>query len=104
MSFLRLSCPDAASASLDLAVTLGSEGTRRRTRRYLPSGSAAASRKNSDRFRTQPITANERGAEQWVRPEAMDEVEEEDAKGDVKTDDRAKMSVAAKMSLFKVSP
>lgn len=89
---------DAASASLDLAVKPGSEGARRRTRRYLPSGTApAACRKTSDRFRTQPITATEREESSG----ALDEVEEEDSKGDVKTDDRAKMSVAAKMSLFK---
>lgn len=89
---------DAASASLDLAVKPGSEGARRRTRRYLPSGTEpTASRKTSDRFRTQPITATEREESSG----ALDEVEEEDSKGDVKTDDRAKMSVAAKMSLFK---
>lgn len=51
------SCPDAAS-SLDLAVKPGSEGGRRRTRRYLPGGPGAG-RKTSERFRTQPITANE---------------------------------------------
>lgn len=86
------------AASLDLAVKPGPEGARRRTRRYLPSGTApAACRKTSDRFRTQPITATEREESSG----ALDEVEEEDSKGDVKTDDRAKMSVAAKMSLFK---
>ncbi|CAL1587914.1 unnamed protein product [Knipowitschia caucasica] len=92
----QTSAPDAASASLDLALRPGSEA-RRRTRRYLPSGSTVSSRKTSDRFRTQPITATEREQSSGV----LDEVEEEDSKGDVKTDDRAKMSVAAKMSLFK---
>lgn len=53
-------CPDAgrSTSSLDLAVKPGSEGGRRRTRRYLPSGSGGG-RKTSERFRTQPITANE---------------------------------------------
>lgn len=54
------SCPDAgrATSSLDLAVQPGSEGGRRRTRRYLPGGPGGG-RKTSERFRTQPITANE---------------------------------------------
>ncbi len=54
------SCPDAgrATSSLDLAVKPGLEGGRRRTRRYLPGGSGGC-RKTSERFRTQPITANE---------------------------------------------
>lgn len=54
------SCPDAgrATSSLDLAVKPGSEGGRRRTRRYLP-GESGGGRKTSERFRTQPITANE---------------------------------------------
>lgn len=53
---LDTSCP--ATSSLDLAVKPGSEGGRRRTRRYLPGGSGGG-RKTSERFRTQPITANE---------------------------------------------
>ncbi|XP_071324857.1 supervillin isoform X3 [Trachinotus anak] len=91
-------CPDAgrATSSLDLAVKPGSEGGRRRTRRYLP-GSSGGGRKSSDRFRTQPITANEMEESGGL----LDEEEEENCKADVKTDDRAKMSVAAKMSLFK---
>ncbi|XP_030263423.1 supervillin isoform X5 [Sparus aurata] len=89
------SCPDAAS-SLDLAVKPGSEGGRRRTRRYLPGGPGAG-RKTSERFRTQPITANEMEESSGL----LDAEEEGNAKADVKTDDRAKMSVAAKMSLFK---
>lgn len=88
-------CSDAASASLDLALKPGSEGNRRRTRRYLPTGSGSC-RKTSDRFRTQPITANE-----MEESGILDEEEEENSKADVKTDARAKMSVAAKMSLFK---
>lgn len=54
------SCPDAgrATSSLDLAVKPGSEGGRRRTRRY-HTGGPGGGRKTSERFRTQPITANE---------------------------------------------
>ncbi|XP_035766784.1 supervillin [Neolamprologus brichardi] len=90
--------PDAgqATSSLDLAVNPGSEGGRRRTRRYLPSASGG-NRKTSERFRTQPITANEMEESSGC----LDPENEENSKADVKTDDRAKMSVAAKMSLFK---
>lgn len=84
-----------ATSSLDLAVKPGSEGVRRRSRRYLPGGSSDG-RKTSDRFRTQPITANE-----MEESSGLLDAEEENKKVDVKTDDRAKMSVAAKMSLFK---
>ncbi|KAM9746452.1 supervillin isoform 3-T4 [Menidia menidia] len=94
--------PDRASAdagratsSLDLAVKPGPEGGRRRTRRYLPGGSGGT-RKTSERFRTQPITANE-----MEESSGLMDAEEDNKKEDVKTDDRAKMSVAAKMSLFK---
>ncbi|KAM3597633.1 uncharacterized protein V6R79_007213 [Siganus canaliculatus] len=92
------SCPDGgrATSSLDLAVKPGSEGGRRRTRRYLPGGPGGG-RKTSERFRTQPITANEMEESSGL----LDAEEEENNKADVKTDDRAKMSVAAKMSLFK---
>ncbi|XP_061079892.1 supervillin-like isoform X3 [Conger conger] len=85
----------SVASSLDLAGGSGSEG-RRRTRRYLPEG-AAGSRKTNERFRTQPVTATE------VQESAgLNETEEGDTqKADVKTDERAKMSVAAKMSLFK---
>nr|XP_046271575.1 supervillin isoform X2 [Scatophagus argus] len=91
-------CPDAgrATSSLDLAVKPGSEGGRRRTRRYLPGG-AGGGRKTSERFRTQPITASEMEESSGL----LDAEEEENSKADEKTDDRAKMSVAAKMSLFK---
>ncbi|XP_063759964.1 supervillin isoform X3 [Eleginops maclovinus] len=91
-------CPNSgrSTSSLDLAVKPGSEGGRRRTRRYLPSGSGGG-RKTSERFRTQPITANEMEESSG----GLDAEEEENSKADVKTDDRAKMSVAAKMSLFK---
>ncbi|KAK7174564.1 hypothetical protein R3I93_001696 [Phoxinus phoxinus] len=82
--------------TLDLAVQPGAEGSRRRTRRYMP-GDPAGSRKNSERFRTQPITACE------IKESCgtMDDGNQDTSQMDVKTDDRAKMSVAAKMSLFK---
>ncbi|XP_048102514.1 supervillin isoform X1 [Alosa alosa] len=84
------------TSSLDLAVKPGVEGGRRRTRRYLQ-GSAGGSRKNSERFRTQPVTASE-----MQESCGLLESEQQDAsQGDAKMDDRAKMSVAAKMSLFK---
>ncbi|KAK6311532.1 hypothetical protein J4Q44_G00171960 [Coregonus suidteri] len=90
--------PDSglAASSLDLAVKPGSEGGRRRTRRYLP-GVSGGGRKTNERFRTQPITA----CEVQESGGLLEAEEEENAKADVKTDDRAKMSVAAKMSLFK---
>ncbi len=44
--------------TLDLAVQPGAEGSRRRTRRNMP-GDSAGSRKNRERFRTQPVTACE---------------------------------------------
>ncbi|XP_051742779.1 supervillin isoform X2 [Ctenopharyngodon idella] len=82
--------------TLDLAVQPGAEGSRRRTRRYMP-GDPAGNRKNSERFRTQPITACE------IKESCgtMDDENQDTSQMDVKTDDRAKMSVAAKMSLFK---
>uniref|UniRef100_A0A3B3V4B9 Supervillin c n=1 Tax=Poecilia latipinna TaxID=48699 RepID=A0A3B3V4B9_9TELE len=79
-SLLQQTEGSAGQEKLDLAA--GPEGGRRRGRRYLQG--SAVGRKTSERFRTQPITANE-----------MEE------STDVKTDDRAKMSVAAKMSLFR---
>ncbi|KAG7276536.1 hypothetical protein CRUP_014277 [Coryphaenoides rupestris] len=98
--------PTAIASSLDLAVKPGAATDagggagvgvgRRRTRRYLPSG-AGGGRKTGERFRTQPITANEMQESSGL----LEAEEEENAKADVKTDARAKMSVAAKMSLFK---
>ncbi|CAB1341639.1 unnamed protein product [Coregonus sp. 'balchen'] len=86
--------PDSglAASSLDLAVKPGSEGGRRRTRRYLP-GVSGGGRKTNERFRTQPITA----CEVQESGGLLEAEEEENAKADVKTDDRAKMSVAAKI-------
>ncbi|XP_016405193.1 supervillin-like [Sinocyclocheilus rhinocerous] len=93
----RVATDDGVVAlTLDLAVQPGAEGSRRRTRRYMP-GDSAGSRKNSERFRTQPVTACE------IKDICgrMDDENQDNSQMDVKTDDRAKMSVAAKMSLFK---
>ncbi|XP_073713197.1 supervillin isoform X3 [Misgurnus anguillicaudatus] len=87
---------DVVALTLDLAVQPVGEGGRRRTRRYLP-GDPVGSRKTSERFRTQPITACEKHDSCGV----TDNENQDDSQMDVKTDDRAKMSVAAKMSLFK---
>uniref|UniRef100_A0A3P9ITN4 Supervillin c n=1 Tax=Oryzias latipes TaxID=8090 RepID=A0A3P9ITN4_ORYLA len=85
-----------AMSSLDLAMTPGAERGRRRTQRYLPGGTSS-SRKTNERFRTQPITATEVEESSGL----LDVETKENKKADEKTDDRAKMSVAAKMSLFK---
>nr|XP_015217402.1 PREDICTED: supervillin-like isoform X3 [Lepisosteus oculatus] len=86
------------SSSLDLAVA-GPRGPRR-------SVAAGTSRRASERFRTQPVTAAEvlesgRPAPRAAARCSAEAEEEEKTKVDVKTDDRAKLSVAAKMSLFK---
>ncbi|XP_016136099.1 supervillin-like isoform X2 [Sinocyclocheilus grahami] len=81
--------------TLDIALQPGAEGSRRHARRYMP-GNPAGSRKNNERFRTQPVTASE------IKDSCgMDNENQDSSQMDVKTDDRAKMSVAAKMSLFK---
>ncbi|XP_061568583.1 supervillin [Cololabis saira] len=85
-----------ATSSLDLAGKTGSDGGRRRTRRYVPGGSSGG-RKSGERFRTQPITANEMEESSGL----LDAEAGDKEKVDVKTDDRSSMSVAAKMSLFK---
>ncbi|XP_026772120.3 supervillin isoform X2 [Pangasianodon hypophthalmus] len=84
-----------SDAVRDPSVKAGSDGGRRRTRRYMPAG-ASGSRKTSDRFRTQPITASE----MQESCEVMDNTDQENS-ADVKLDEKAMMSVAAKMSLFK---
>ncbi|XP_072926787.1 supervillin-like isoform X4 [Hemitrygon akajei] len=77
------------TASTGLATACGWE-MRRRPRRYINPG---VNRKTSDRFRTQPLTVAERTC---VLNVSKDNTEE-----DEKMDARSKMSVAAKMSLFK---
>ncbi|XP_061701949.1 supervillin isoform X1 [Syngnathoides biaculeatus] len=85
-----------ATSSLDLTLNPASDGPRRRTRRYFPGGPGGA-RKTGERFRTQPVTANEVEESGWL----AEAKEKETSEADVKTDERAQMSVAAKMSLFK---
>ncbi|XP_077350736.1 supervillin isoform X3 [Festucalex cinctus] len=87
--------PQAASSPEPTAKPV-SDAARRRTRRYFPGGPGSA-RKNSERFRTQPITANEMEESGGM----LEAEEKETCEADVKTDERAQMSVAAKMSLFK---
>ncbi|XP_062893290.1 supervillin-like isoform X6 [Mobula hypostoma] len=77
------------TASTGLAAASGWE-MRRRPRRYINPG---VNRKTSDRFRTQPLTVAERT---YVLNINKDNTEE-----DERMDARSKMSVAAKMSLFK---
>ncbi|XP_034410660.1 supervillin-like [Cyclopterus lumpus] len=69
-------------------------GAPRRPRRYIAPGDS----RMSERFRTQPITSAERLESDRSRlsPSQLQDPEEEG-----KLDDRAKMSVAAKMSLFR---
>ncbi|XP_064421481.1 supervillin isoform X3 [Latimeria chalumnae] len=85
---------DHVASSLDLAIVEPQVQVRQRPRRYIASG---VSRKSCERFKTQPIMASEHlentGASQSIRGK--------DSKVDVKTDERSKLSVAAKMSLFK---
>ncbi|KAJ8395047.1 hypothetical protein AAFF_G00039980 [Aldrovandia affinis] len=72
----------------------------RRPRQYI---SAGESRKTSDRFRTQPITSAERreSDRSCLSPELP--TEGFSAADEEKLDERAKLSVAAKRSLFRVS-
>uniref|UniRef100_A0A087Y7R0 Supervillin n=1 Tax=Poecilia formosa TaxID=48698 RepID=A0A087Y7R0_POEFO len=68
----------------------------RRPRRYITPGDS----RTSERFRTQPITSAERLESDRSRlsPTQLQDAEE----GEEKVDERAKMSVAAKRSLFRV--
>ncbi|XP_062859022.1 supervillin a isoform X3 [Trichomycterus rosablanca] len=72
-----------------------SERASRRPRRYT---SPNKSRKTSERFRTQPITSAERQESDRCCPAPESQITEVDEE---KLDDRAKMSVAAKRSLFR---
>ncbi|XP_039609793.1 supervillin a isoform X5 [Polypterus senegalus] len=86
---------ELATTGLDLATTVEPEKGARRSRRYISPGE---SRKTSERFRTQPITSAERLEmdRSCLSPEMQsNEVDEE------KLDERAKLSVAAKRSLFR---
>ncbi|XP_041102929.1 supervillin-like isoform X3 [Polyodon spathula] len=84
---------ELAASGLDSASKTERERGARRPRRYISPGE---NRKTSERFRTQPITSSERLESDRSRlsPE-NNEADEE------KLDERAKMSVAAKRSLFR---
>uniref|UniRef100_W5MKA4 Supervillin a n=1 Tax=Lepisosteus oculatus TaxID=7918 RepID=W5MKA4_LEPOC len=86
---------ELATSGLDSAGKAERERGTRRPRRYISPGE---SRKTSERFRTQPITSAERleTDRSCLSPELQNtEVDEE------KLDERAKLSVAAKRSLFR---
>ncbi|XP_050986418.1 supervillin isoform X10 [Labeo rohita] len=86
---------DQVPMEIDPAVSSDREKGARRPRRYISPGD---DRKSSERFRTQPITSAERLESDRSRlsPELQHaELDEE------KMDERAKMSVAAKRSLFR---
>ncbi|RXM35766.1 Supervillin [Acipenser ruthenus] len=82
-----------ATSGLDLASKTERERGARKPRCYISPGE---SRKTSERFRTQPVTSSERleSDRSCLGPE-NNEADEE------KLDERAKMSVAAKRSLFR---
>ncbi|XP_076146382.1 supervillin a isoform X2 [Alosa pseudoharengus] len=83
------------AATVPAAAPWRSDRAGRRPRRYI---SPTENRKSSERFRTQPITSSERqdSDRSAVSPEpSTGEVDDE------KLDERAKMSVAAKRSLFR---
>ncbi|XP_077955880.1 supervillin isoform X5 [Gasterosteus aculeatus] len=93
--------PELEAAKVDLSATEvepagGSDRDRgaRKPRRYITPGDS----RMSERFRTQPITSAERLESDRSRlsPSKLQDPEDEG-----KLDDRAKMSVAAKMSLFR---
>ncbi|XP_069761099.1 supervillin-like isoform X3 [Narcine bancroftii] len=78
------------TASVALAAVASSWEMRRRPKRYINPG---VNRKTSDRFKTQPLTVAERTCVLNVNKDHTEE--------DEKMDARSKLSVAAKMSLFR---
>ncbi|XP_051774862.1 supervillin-like isoform X2 [Erpetoichthys calabaricus] len=86
--------PDFDGSQTNSSCDVPRPGGRHRTRRC---GPLAVNRKTSERFRTQPVTALER----WEMNGSAEAEKEEKPAADVKMDDRSKLSVAAKMSLFK---
>ncbi|XP_035994497.1 supervillin isoform X5 [Fundulus heteroclitus] len=95
--------PELETAKADLSAkdvepaSSGNDGDRgtRRPRRYITPGDS----RTSERFRTQPITSAERLESDRSR---LSPSQLQDAEGDEeKVDERAKMSVAAKRSLFR---
>ncbi|XP_042187888.1 supervillin a isoform X10 [Callorhinchus milii] len=86
---------DLVTSGLDLAAPAEKEKVHRRPKRYISFGE---NRKTSERFRTQPITIAER---QETNRSGLDS-QIVAAEGDEeKLDERAKMSVSAKRSLFR---
>ncbi|XP_078281776.1 supervillin a isoform X2 [Rhinoraja longicauda] len=82
------------TSGLDLAAPTDVEKVHRRPRRYISYGE---NRKTSERFRTQPITTMER--QETARPNLI--AQTENTEDEEKLDERAKMSVSAKRSLFR---
>ncbi|XP_068196002.1 supervillin isoform X2 [Antennarius striatus] len=85
---------DLSATEVDLATGSDRERAARRPRRYITPGDSRI----SERFRTQPITSAERleSDRSHLNPSQLQDVEDEE-----KLDERAKMSVAAKRSLFR---
>ncbi|KAF4076560.1 hypothetical protein AMELA_G00216450 [Ameiurus melas] len=83
---------DTAAIETDPAEVVDQEKGQRRPKRYINPGD---DRKASERFRTQPVTSAERLESDRSLELHKAEVDEE------KLDERAKMSVAAKRSLFR---
>ncbi|XP_036941045.1 supervillin isoform X1 [Acanthopagrus latus] len=85
---------DLSAVEVDPASSSDRDRGTRRPRRYITPGDS----RMSERFRTQPITSAERLESDRSRlsPSQLQEPEDEE-----KLDDRAKMSVAAKRSLFR---
>ncbi|XP_041848842.1 supervillin-like isoform X2 [Melanotaenia boesemani] len=81
-------------STMEVDPSSSSDRVARRPRRYITPGDS----RMSERFRTQPITSAERLESDRSRlsPSQLQEAEDEE-----KLDDRAKMSVAAKRSLFR---
>ncbi|XP_073704171.1 supervillin isoform X2 [Garra rufa] len=86
---------DQVPMEIDPVVSSDREKGARRPRRYISPGD---DRKSSERFRTQPITSAERLESDRSRLSPDHQHAEMDEE---KMDDRAKMSVAAKRSLFR---
>ncbi|XP_067863417.1 supervillin a isoform X3 [Heptranchias perlo] len=86
---------DLVTSGLDLAAPAEMEKAHRRPRRYISFGE---NRKTSHRFRTQPITTAER--QETDRPGLIAQMEATEV-DEEKLDERAKMSVSAKRSLFR---
>ncbi|XP_035860857.1 supervillin-like isoform X10 [Sander lucioperca] len=85
---------DLTAMEVDLASSSDRDRGARRPRRYITPGDS----RMSERFRTQPITSAERLESDRSR---LSPSQLQDPEGEEKLDDRAKMSVAAKRSLFR---